>query len=158
MRNSTGNLVVLVGLLVFAIGVVVGQQTHRSKFDKYLQTGSVTSMQLAMLYTNVEMIRDQLPIGGEVGVGTPEIYYNERAGSFTAFVNVTDQLTNKPVTQVRGMLLGLADIWLKDLQRSIPEASKENFKITFHDFTIDAIKQRKDRNFAEYRNGELFFK
>lgn len=47
-RSSRFSLCLLGGLL-FLVGVVVGQRTQRSKFDKYLEPQNVTGMRLALI-------------------------------------------------------------------------------------------------------------
>ncbi len=148
------------GALLFAVGVLVGQQTQRSKFDKYLQPRTVTDMQLALIDAQLDRIRDATPY--ESGVRVPEIYYDAKTRSVRAFTLVSDELTKQPLTKVRGTLVLKAYGTLGDIQGRIPEVSKEDFIMTFRDFSSDAIKEyangSKPKDFAEFVNGELVFK
>ena len=122
LRHVTRWLLGFVGLLLFAVGVLVGQQAQRSKFDKYLQSTNVTAMQLALISANLDIIRQST--SSEIGVGVPEVYYDAKTGSLSAAAIVTDELTKKPVAQVRGTILGLSDLWLNDIQRYMPDVPK----------------------------------
>lgn len=157
MTQSTRFQLMLVGVLVFTIGILVGQQTQRSKFDKYLQPGTVTFMQFATLSAEVEAIRDHFP-NDDSGIGVPEFGFDPATHSFTAYVLVNDDLTKKPIARVRPILLGVAEFWLNHIQRYIPEVSKETFRVKYGDFSYSAIKDSKQRDFAEYVNGELILK
>src|SRR5579863_2928636 len=127
---------------------MVGQQAQRSKFDKYLQSTNVTAMQLALISANLDIIRQST--SSEIGVGVPEVYYDPKTRSLSAAAIVTDELTKKPVAQVRGTLLGLAGLWLNDVQRYMPDVSKENIKITFPDFGKESLASGNAKVFAEY--------
>lgn len=49
MTKTLRWLLTLVGLLLFALGLVVGQQIQRSKYDKYLRPANVVPMDISLL-------------------------------------------------------------------------------------------------------------
>ena len=80
---------VFTGALLFAVGVIVGQQAQRSKFDRYLRPASVTAMEVAMLKANIGVIRSSMSLD------VPTIYYDQSCSCFTAHATVTSELTKK---------------------------------------------------------------
>jgi hypothetical protein len=155
-RHVTRLLLGAIGVLLFAVGILVGQQTQRSKLDKYLQPTSVTSMQLALIDAQLDRIRDTM--GNESGIRVPEIYYDAKTHSIRAYTLVFDELTKQPLAKARQTLFARAAATFFDVQVRIPEVSKEDFIMTFKDFSTDAIKSGGGKDFAEYVNGDLVFK
>lgn len=64
------SIIIIIAVLLFIVGVLVGQRGGRSKFDKYTQSSSVTQMQVSILQANVRVLKSYLPL--EV----PQIYYD----------------------------------------------------------------------------------
>jgi hypothetical protein len=159
-RHATGFLLGLVGVLLFTVGVLVGQQAQRSKLGKYLQPTTVTAMQLALINANLDIIRSN--VGAEDGVHVAEVYYDAATRSVRGFAVVNEELTRQPVAKVRERLLLKAYSAISDTQRQIPEVSEKAFTMTFRDFSSNAIQSYADggkpKEFAEYVNGELIFK
>jgi hypothetical protein len=92
---------VFIGLLLFAVGLLVGQQVQRSKFEKYLQPTTVTSMQLKLIQANLDLVRGWVPVS-EDGIDVPRVDYSPSCKCFEAQAMLLHgDLMKKPLDSVR---------------------------------------------------------
>ena len=104
---------------------------------------------------SLEVIRDHVSTGDHVSV--PEVSYDPTTHSITAFASVPESFKQRPLTEVRTILVVTAVSTFRDIQRQIPEASMENFKMTF-EYVELTLEGRVQKEFAEFVNGELVLK
>jgi hypothetical protein len=161
MTKTFRFLLVLIGILLFAVGLLLGQQIQRSKFDKYLRPRVVTPMEIGVLRANIEAI------SGRMEFGVPTIYYDPSCACFTASAVITSDLMKKPLNEVRGTLLILAIKARNAAEHEFPELSPLNisdigagpdrdFKMTFWELNLD--HSRANGTVAEYVDGKIVFK
>jgi hypothetical protein len=147
---------VIAGTLLFAIGALVGQQSQRSKFNKYTRPASVTEMDIAMLRANIGVVRSFMSL--EV----PTIYFDQSCPCFTAHATITSDLVGKPLDEVRAKLMALALTARRAVAFEFPELYKpgtlpdHDFKMTF--FELNVQKPDASHDFAEYVDGKIVFK
>ncbi len=154
MTKTFRLLLLLIGVLLFAVGLLLGQQVPRSKFDKYLRPNAVTRMEIGVLRANIEAIR------GFMEFGVPTIYYDPSCACFTASAEITSDLMKKPLDQVRARLTFLALKARGSLLNEFPELSNpgpdRDFKMTFWEINLDQPSANK--TVAEYVDGKIVFK
>jgi hypothetical protein len=154
-------LLVLIGVLLFAVGLLVGQQTQRLKYAKYLRPGTVSSMDLAMLRANLELLRSYMP--GDI----PRVYYKSACGCFMARSVVTSDQMKKPLDEARAFLMVKAILTHSALESEFPElpvwdptkpgtSPDHDFKMTFVEVNIQNPDASGD--IAEYVDGKIVFK
>jgi hypothetical protein len=139
----------VLGSFLFAVGVLVGQQAQRSRFDKYLRAVNVSQMQIAVLETNMGVLRTFLPF--EV----PKVYYDPSCSCVGAQATITSDETKKPFDELRAHLNALVETTLSQILSEVPEA-KEHFQMTFTELNFEHLNP--PRTIAEYANGKLTFK
>src|SRR5579859_7874274 len=114
MTKTFRLLLVLIGVLLFAVGLLLGQQMQRSKFDKYLRPGTVTQMDLLMLNANIGALSSFL--SGAIGRLTtvpntqtyaPTLFFRPACTCFEAYAPIPRGLMKQPLDQVREKLLDL---------------------------------------------------
>jgi hypothetical protein len=158
MTKTLRLLLVIVGILLFAVGLLLGQQIRRAKFEKYLNAATVTPMEVAVLRTNVEIVKQYMPIA----IGIPTVYYNPSCACFTAHAIITSESMKKPLDEVRSELTAKASLVRKTLEDEFPEFSKpgtvpdRDFKMTF--FELNLQKPDASHDLAEYVDGKIVFK
>jgi len=145
-----------IGALMFAVGVLVGQQAQRPKFDSYLTPRSVSDLQMQLIDTDLELIRDHLP--SVDGFFVPAVGYDARRSCFWGKVRVSPALLKEPADSVRDKLLGEA-LMTRDILRSrfpkISEAKRNadpDFRMSF--FQIE----NGFSTVAEYTDGKILLK
>jgi hypothetical protein len=145
------------GVLLFAVGVLVGQQAHHLKFEKYLRPTPVTYMQLALLETNMAIISDRVP---QEDIAVPKIHYAPSCNCFYASVWVSSELMKRPLNEVRQTLMVSAVTARSSLEFAIPEIQEfkadspdPDFKMQFWQF-----KGTSKVVVAEWADGKLLFK
>jgi hypothetical protein len=154
--TRTIRLSVALGMVLFVVGVLVGQQIRRSKFEKYLRPATATTMDVAVLRANLEVIR------GSMALDTPRIYYDSSRSCFVAHAVVTSELTKKPLEEVRTRLRILAAMARHALETEFQEMSKpgvapdRDFRMTF--FELNLKDPDASRDLAEYVDGNVVFK
>jgi len=166
MTRSTSLLLAMVFVLTMAVGVLVGQQIQRSKFEKYLQPTTVTPMQLGVLEENLELIRDSVPSTSIPGVGIPTMEYEPSCRCFVATATVFDEdLMKKPFSEMHALLMASAMFARMELKREFPEMSDwkadrpdQDFKMTFYQLAKGGPTGMSRKLFAEYSEGKLSFK
>lgn len=158
MTRTVRLLLVFIGVLLFAIGVLLGQQNQRSKFARYLQPESVTAMDMGLLRANIESLMDLASPGG-----FPRIRYQASCQCFWANGIVSDELMKQPLDQVRGELMvraGLARanlvLQFPDMSSAAPNLPDHDFKMTFSRYNFD--KPGHLETVAEYSDGKILFK
>jgi hypothetical protein len=156
MTNTFRSLLAFIGALLFAIGVLLGQQGQRSKFDKYMRPASVTPMDIAALKANLGVVRSFMSL--EV----PTIDYDPACQCFLAHASVTSELTKEPIDKVRVKLMGIAATTRRALAFEFPELSKpgtvpdRDFKMTF--FELNIQNPNASHDVAAYVDGKIVFK
>jgi hypothetical protein len=138
---------------------VVGQQSQRSKFEKYLRPGTVTTMDIGLLKANIETVRDLASPGG-----FPRISYDASCPCFSATAFISGELMKKPLNEIRSDLMILAGLARVDLRVEFPEMSEltaasqldRDFKMTFWQYNFD--KPGNKETVAEYSDGKITFK
>jgi hypothetical protein len=153
---------VFVGLLLFAVGLLVGQQIQRSKFEKYLQSTAVTSMQLKLMQANLNVIRASVPVS-ESGMDVPRVDYEPSCRCFEAQATlVRDDLMKRPLDGVRLALMLPAVLTRYQLKAEFPEiadaipgAPDPDFRMTFRQLDKDSASLKV---VAEFVDGRLTFK
>jgi hypothetical protein len=165
MTKTLQLLLALMGGVLFALGLLLGQIARPSKFDKYLRPAPVELMDLALLRVNVEIIRDNMDFG------VPTVTYDSSCACFAARAAVPSETINKPLAQVRATLIAKAFVVRHNLEDEFPELSKRgtemlntntlpvpdhDFKMTF--FEIDPQKPKPTHDIAEYEDGKIIFK
>jgi hypothetical protein len=153
MTKTVSSLLGIIGILTFTVGLLLGQQMRRSKFDAYLH-GSVTPMDIAVLRANTEVVR------GFISLEIPNIYYNASCACFTAHATVTSELAAKPLEEVRARLTARAQTVRRALEYEFPELSKSSpdrdFKMTFYELNLKNPDASHD--LADYVDGKIVFK
>jgi hypothetical protein len=61
MTKTIRLLLGLIGILLFTVGLLVGQQMRHSKFDKYMRPANVSEMDIAMIQANLDLIQSSMP-------------------------------------------------------------------------------------------------
>lgn len=152
VTRSIRLLLMLVGVLLFVVGLLVGQEAHRSKFEKYLRPINVTQMQFALLEANIGVIRRYLS-GSETG--TPIIEYDPSCMCFWSTTLVSTELMKKPLEEVRLKLSLGAMLTRQTLKQQVPELSDAgtDFKMRFQGFNGTSWV-----TVAEYADGKIVFK
>jgi hypothetical protein len=156
MRLTFRLLLVVIAGIVFIVGLLLGQQTQRSKFERYLRPATVTPMDVAVLRTNIEVVKSFMQLD------VPTIYYSSSCKCFTAHTIVTSELAKQPLDEVRRTLMARATIARRALAIEFPEMSKpdtvpdRDFKMTF--FELNTKNPDASRDLAEYVDGKIVFK
>jgi hypothetical protein len=151
----------IVGVLLFALGLLLGQQTQRSKFDKYLRPGGVTAMDLAVLRANVGALKSY------ASIEVPVIYYEPSCACFLAKATVTSAMMTESLDQVRAKLLTTAYIARRAIAFEFPELSTHDgkpgepfqdldFRMTF--FEVNIQNPSASHYVADYVNGKIVFR
>jgi hypothetical protein len=154
MKKAPQVLGLFVGILLFSVGLLVGQQTQRSKFDKYLRPTSVTQMQLTMLEANIKAMKLIIPDQGEMGL--PDISYDDSCRCFAAVVNVSGDLMKRSLDEVSTVFRVRAVatyVAFAPLVPELPRFPAEDFKMTFTQSTPQEVKI-----IAEFTDGKLVFR
>jgi hypothetical protein len=156
MTKTFRLLLVLIGGLLFAVGLLLGQQIGRSKFERYLHPSTATPMDVAVLRANINVVRSFMALD------VPAIYYDSSCACFTAHATITSDLMKEPLDTVRSKLMSIARIARRNVEAEFPELSKlgtvpdRDFKMTF--FELNTQKPDASRDLAEYTNGRIVFK
>jgi hypothetical protein len=157
MTRTLRLLLAFTGVLLFAVGLLLGQ-IQRSKFDKYLRPTTVTSMQLAVLEANIEVIRNLLP--SETGTGIPTVYFDPSCPCLLGTSLISSDLMKKPLDEVRHRLLNAAIMTRTYSSFDLPEISEWKsdvpdpyFKMRFRQFKGNSVVV-----VAEYVDGKIVFK
>jgi hypothetical protein len=61
MTKAIKLLLLLIGVLLFAVGLLLGEQIRHAKFDKYLRRTAVKAMETALIRANIGVISHFLP-------------------------------------------------------------------------------------------------
>jgi hypothetical protein len=163
MTKTLRWLFVLVGFLLFALGLLLGQQMQRSKFEKYLHPAAVTPMELSLLRANVDLLRSFTPATQITGLfEVPTIFFDSSCACFTARTVVTTDLMKAPLDQVRGNMMATVDLARRSLRFEFPELLKDekvperDLKMTF--FELNFKTPDASHEIAEYADGKIVFK
>jgi hypothetical protein len=145
--------------LLFTLGVLVGQDASGPPFlGKYLRTGGVLQMQVALMNANLDIVRERA--GFSSGTLTPSVSFDDSCRCFRGYAFVGSEFMKKPLTDVRNALLGVTVSTYLSLRWAIPEMpedfskAKGLFIMTFAQVSDDPAK----KTFAEFKDGELTFK
>lgn len=163
MTKSFRFSLMLIGVLLFVVGFLFGQQIQRSKFERYLRPGAVTPMEIGVLRANLEAIR------GFMEFEVPIISYDPSCPCFVARATITSDLMKKPLDQVRARLMFLALKARGAVSAEFPEllhlelsqigtAPDRDFKMTFWEINLDPSQPSANRTVAEYVDGKIVFK
>jgi hypothetical protein len=163
MTKTALFLLACVGVLLLAVGVLVGQQMQRSKFDRYLEPRPVRDMQLLLLEANLDLIRDRIQVSDGVGVTT--VAYDRKCACFLGTAMVYSELMNGPLDTVRYQLMKNA-VWVRaSLKSWFPELSdlRDNtpdwdFRMRFRQFKPDSTGKSSVEVVAEFLDGKVVFK
>jgi uncharacterized protein YneF (UPF0154 family) len=156
MTKTLRLLLVLVGGLLFVVGVLVGQQVRHSKFEKYLRPATSNPMDVAVVEANLHVIRSFMQLD------VPVLFYDSSCGCFIAHSVVTSELTKQPLDEVRRALMVNAILARRALEMRFPELSKSgtvpdrDFKMTFYE--LDTGNPSASHDLAEYVDGKIVFK
>ncbi len=164
MTKTFRLLLVLIGVLLFAVGLLLGERIRSSKFEKYLRPTTVAPMDLALLRANLDMVRKN------TSLEVPTVYFDSSCGCFVGQATITDGLMKQPLDQVRAKLMAIAYIARESLRFEFPELSKtelgpkagaapipdRDFKMTF--FELNLQEPDKSMDVAEYVDGKIVFK
>jgi hypothetical protein len=163
MTHTLRWLLVLGGLLLFALGLLLGQQMQRSKFERYLLPTAVAPMDLSLLRANLDLVRSFTPVGQIDGLfEVPILFYDSSCTCFSAHVTVTTDLMKSPLDQVRGKMMATVMLARRSLQFEFPEvprdekASQRDLKMTF--FELNLKTPNASHEIAEYADGKIVFK
>ncbi len=162
MTKTFRLLLVPVGSLLFTLGMVLGQQIQRSKFDKYLRPATVAPMELSLLRANLELVRNFTPASSIPGLfDVPTISYDSRCACFVARAVVTTELMKGPLDEVRGKMMATVDLAMASLKSEFPEVSQDRgseheLKMTF--FELNLKTPDASHEVAEYADGKIIFK
>ena len=140
--------IVLGSALLFTLGVLVGQDVGGPIFlSKYLRSGPMLRMELAMVQANLDIIRDRA--GFSSGTLMPGVSYDASCRCFKGYAVVGSELMKKTLANSESRFSEL-------LFRPIFHFSKATglFSMTFAQISADPAK----RTFAEFKDGELTFK
>jgi hypothetical protein len=157
MTKTVRALLVLIGALLFAVGLLVGQKTQISKYQKYFRTGTISEMDFAVLQANLEIVRRHM-LPQEV----PTVEWKGSCGCFVAGWVVTSAFMKSPLDEVRASFLGKALVVRQVLEEEFPELSKPgtvpdgDLRMTF--FELNLQKPDASHEVAEYLNGKIIFK
>jgi hypothetical protein len=155
MTKTFRFVLLLIGVLLFAIGLLLGQQAKRSKYERYLRE-TATQMDIAVLRANIQVLRVFMP------PETPTIYYEPSCPCVMARSTMPSEWAKEPLDKVRAKLMGLAITALWALPREFPElshggtVSDRDFKMTFSEINLQNPETL--RVFAEYTDGKIVFK
>jgi hypothetical protein len=150
-----------IGLLLFAVGLLVGEQVQRSKFDRYLQPTTATSMQIKLIQANLDVIRASVPASDD-GITAPTVHYEPQCKCFEATATVLhDDLMKRPLEGVRLALTIPAVVTRFQLKAEFPEMSDWTVGVPDADFRMTFWQLNKDSSrtvLAELADGKLVFK
>jgi hypothetical protein len=161
MTKNLRWLLVLVGSLLFALGLVLGQQIQRSKYEKYLRPANVVPMDISLLRANLDLVRDFTPAENIGLFGVPTIVYDSSCTCFVAHAVVTTDLMKAPLDAVKGKMMAAVELARQSLKIEFPEFPQENvpnrdLKMTF--FELDLQTPNASHDIAEYVGGKIVFK
>lgn len=69
MTKTFRSLLVLIGALLFVVGLLLGQQIRRSKFEKYLRPAAIVPMRGNRRLEDFLWTRPRLRFAGQLGIG-----------------------------------------------------------------------------------------
>jgi len=157
MTQTVRLLLALSGILLFAVGLLVGQQVQRSTFDKYLRT-TATLMDVALLRADISTIRYSVS-------RAPTINYVPACACFEARAMMPSELSGESIANVKVGLFNFAMLTRNAVQAEVPEMSKvgtgsdRDFRMTFWDLHKDAQGLvDRTQEVAEYSGGEIVIK
>jgi hypothetical protein len=150
----------IVGIaVVFASGVVVGQRQSASKFEKYFQPTSVSSLDFAMLQANIDLIREYVRDAN--GIPIPKVVYDPKQDKLHGSLTVDQNFNTLPVNQARMRLLNSCLSADTVVKRYMPELQFEDFVLTVNRRVLieqldRGVEPPEDHElFAECRNGNV---
>ena len=155
MTKTFRLLLAIVGVLLFTVGLLVGDQVRYSRFEKYLRPNTVAPMQLAMLQANMDIIRDRVPAED---IAVPTIYYEPLCRCFSGTAWISGDLLKRPLDEVRQKLMVSAIFARGSVGSAIPEMhdwkpdSPDPFRMTFWQF-----KGTTKVVVAEWVDGKIVF-
>ena len=135
----------------FISGLVVGQRTSSSKFDKYLRPANFVEMDYITLQVDVDNIRDQMPMRDNIT--TPRVYFNYKQYYPQAIVFISSDFEKAPLDTVKGLIREKYYPTFYKLKNYIPELSEDDFVLKVYRFTTDPDRKL----FAECKHGNVVF-
>jgi len=148
MKGRTVATGLTVGAGLFLAGVGVGQ-VRPLKFAAYLKPTNTTEMRLAVLETNVAVLRAYTPTEN---VDIPALVYWPSCQCFRATVSVRN-IKNLSLDKLRTELAQRSFFSVNILRASIPELKNSDVHIEFTQFDENGTKV-----IGNYENGELTLK
>jgi hypothetical protein len=150
MTKTVRAWLVLIGVLLFAVGLLVGQQTQRSKYQKYFRPANLTVMDFATLRTEIDMLE------AHSTEHVPSIWWDGLHARFVARVTVTSAELKQPLDELRRSWGLNASFAYEMLKVEVPELTPSEFTMEFVGFpSDDAIKLSV---VAKYTNGKIVFR
>jgi len=149
MTKAFRALLILCGVLLFAVGLLVGQQIQHSRYQKYFRPANPTVMDFATLRTEMNMLES----GSE---RVPSIWWDGFHAHFVARSSVKRAEMKQPLDELRRKLSLDAFFAYEMLRVEIPELTPSDFKMEFSGYrSDDAIELSV---VAEYVDGKIVFK
>jgi len=120
MTRTVRWLLVLVGMLLFVLGLLLGQQIQRSKFDKYLRPATVAPMEISLLRANLDLVRSFTPVASQIAglFDVPIISFDSSCVCFAARALVTTDFMKAPLDQVRGKIMATVQLASQSLKNT----------------------------------------
>jgi hypothetical protein len=146
-----------IGVLLFFVGVAVGQRIQSSRFDPYL-TSTPKAMELAVLAANVGVVKDILSQQVDsTGIEVPTITYDPKAKKLRGRAVVNRNLVQQPVEKVKELLMVS---WAKTMiaaEAGFGNISRDEFEMSFVERRIDGANITWVE-FAEFKKDQLTLK
>ena len=145
------------GVLLFTVGLLLGQQARVSKFEKYLHPVTTSPMDLALLRVNLEIVREKMNM-----TEVPTVAYYPSCACFKGRAVLPSGFMKQSLDEARGHLLSLAIIARGAVEWEFSEVSKwgtvpdRDFKMTFVELSPEDPSGGHD--IAEYADGRIAFK
>jgi hypothetical protein len=146
-----------IAVLLFFVGVAVGQRIQSSRFDPYL-TSTPKTMELAVLAANVGVMKDLL--NDQVfstGIEVPTITYDTKTKKLRARAVVNRNLVQQPVQKMKDLLTSSWAKTIVSVEAGFGEISHDEFEMSFVERRIDGAKITWVE-FADFKRDQLTLK
>src|SRR5678816_4414990 len=87
---------------LFMSGLLIGQRTSTSKFEKYLRPANLSDMDLITLLVNIDHIRGNMPM--DHGISIPEVFFNYKVDQPQATVLISSEFEKASLDTVKAQI------------------------------------------------------
>jgi hypothetical protein len=127
MQLKAAARVAVIGIMVLASDLVIGQDQRTSKFAKYLAPTPVRYMDFVLLQTEVAIIKVHVGLGPEALLPIPSLSYDAKNDRIQAFVSLTGDFAKWPLDDIRNRLHLERALCNGALAESMPGLQRKDF-------------------------------